>query len=147
MQKQYSSKGQRDVKIDSFEGGLKTCNVCREKGRRQYHNNREKCAERNKQFKENNPENTKNNEKNEWYTERKNIPCSYGMSYMSLQYQTIQEMKQKKNNRWYKYYIIFFLWANPPTQNKTQKKTSSTVSKKKFLSTRPCPSSAFHKLG
>ena len=23
------------------------------------------------------------------YTERKNIPCSYGMSYMSLQYQTI----------------------------------------------------------
>ena len=63
MQKQYSSKGQRDVKIDSFEGGFKTCNVCREKGRRQYHNNPEKCAERNKQFKESNPENTKNNEK------------------------------------------------------------------------------------
>lgn len=92
MQKQYSSKGQRDVKIDSFEGGFKTCNVCREKGRRQYHNNPEKCAERNKQFKESNPENTKNNEKIEWYTERKNIPCSYGVSYMSLQYQTIQEI-------------------------------------------------------
>ena len=54
--KKYCSKCQRDVKIDSFEGGFKTCNVCREKGRIQYHNNPEKCAERKKQFKENNPE-------------------------------------------------------------------------------------------
>ena len=59
-------KCQRDVKIDSFEGGFKTCNVCREKGRRQYHNiyTTEKCAERKKQFKENNPEKYKEQRKN-----------------------------------------------------------------------------------
>ena len=61
--KKYCSKCQRDVRIECFEGSFKTCNVCREKARRQYHNDPEKCAERKKQFKENNPEKYKEQRK------------------------------------------------------------------------------------
>ena len=73
------------LRLTVLEEVFKTCNVCREKGRRQYHNNPEKCAERKKQFKENNLEKYKERRK-KWsdIQKEKNIPRSYGMSYMSL---------------------------------------------------------------
>ncbi len=60
------------LRLTVLEEVFKTFNVCREKGRRQYHNNPEKCAERKKQFKENNLEKYKEQRKNGVIHRKKN---------------------------------------------------------------------------
>ena len=110
--KKYCSKCQRDVRIECFEGSFKTCNVCREKARRQYHNDPEKCAERKKQFKENNPEKYKEQRKKWSDTQKEKIfhevmvcpICHYSIKkYKKAQHEKSQthqnNLKQKSETK------------------------------------------------
>ena len=54
--KTYCSKCQRDVKIESFEGDFKTCNVCRKKGKHRYYRLREHYLELKKDYRQNHKE-------------------------------------------------------------------------------------------
>ena len=58
-EKKYCSKCQHERKIEHFEEGFKTCNTCRAKSRRHYHNHKDDYDEYKKEWRHNNPEKVK----------------------------------------------------------------------------------------
>ena len=73
VEKKYCSHCQRDVKIERFEEGFKTCNRCRKNCINHYHRNPEKYAEYKKQFRENCPEQYKEQRRKQGKIQREKI--------------------------------------------------------------------------
>ena len=56
IERRYCSTCMFNQKADKFEEGFKTCNICRAKNKRHYHNNPEKYREYRREDRKNNPE-------------------------------------------------------------------------------------------